>query len=73
MYENENLWPFKCLNCLNEFTEQIGRINAGFQVVCPECRTWLTDHDEEFVVALAQARNGQFDPWGNMVAIKQPR
>ena len=72
-YRDQDPWPFKCPNCLHEFTEQIGRINAGAQVVCPSCRTWLTDHDKEFVVHLAQARDGQFDPWGNMVTLKKSK
>jgi hypothetical protein len=72
LYEAYDPWPFKCSNCLHEFTEQIGRVQAGAQVVCPSCRTWLTDHDKEFVVRLTQARNGIFDPWGHMRLIKKP-
>ena len=72
LYEAQDLWPFKCSNCLHEFTEQIGRVQAGAQVVCPSCRTWLTDHDKEFVVHLTQARNGSFNPWGHMSLIKKP-
>ncbi len=70
MYEDTDFWPFKCPNCRNEFTEQVGRINAGGQVICPQCRIWLTDHDKEFVVHLAKARNGLFDPWGDMFTLK---
>jgi hypothetical protein len=72
MYESNDPWPFKCPNCLHEFTEKIGRIQTGSQVVCNQCGTWLTDHDKQFPVALAKARNGELDPWGNMIRLKKP-
>ena len=71
IYEAKNFWPFKCPNCLYEFAEEIGRINAGTKVICPECHTWLTDHDKQFIVKLTEARNGQFDPWRHMVRFKK--
>ncbi len=72
MYEDTDLWPFKCPNCFHEFTKQIGRVKAGDRVICPDCSTWLTDHDKEFAVYLAQARDGKLNPWGNMIGLKKP-
>lgn len=71
MYEDTDLWPIKCPECHHEFTEQIGRINAGGKITCPGCSLWLTDHHKEFAMALAKARNHEFDPWGNMVRLKK--
>jgi DNA-directed RNA polymerase subunit RPC12/RpoP len=73
MYEDEDFWPFKCPYCLHEFTEQIVRINAGTEVRCPDCRTRFTDHHKQFAVALAEARNGAFNPWRNMVRVQKPK
>ena len=71
MYEVTDMWPIKCPNCFHEFTEQIGRINSGARIICPSCSTWLTDLHKEFRVALAKARNDEFDPWRNMVRLKK--
>lgn len=71
MYENHDFWPFKCPNCRNEFTEQIGRINSGVKVICPECFTWLADYDKRFAVILTEARSGNFDPWEGMLALRK--
>jgi rubredoxin len=68
MYEDTDVWPIKCANCGYEFTEEIGRIEAGDEIGCPECGT---DNDpcEHFSVYLSLARKGEFNPWGHMVRI----
>jgi hypothetical protein len=71
MYEDKDPWPIKCSYCLNEFTKEIAWMKAGGEVRCPECKTVLTDHAKEFVVYLAKARNGEFDPWGHMVRLQK--
>ena len=39
MYEDHDLWPIKCSNCRNEFTEEVGRIKAGNELIrCPDCK-----------------------------------
>jgi len=70
MYADEDFWSFTCSHCLHEFAEQIGLVKAG-AVICPECRTWFTDHYKQFAVALAQARKGQFDLRGNRFTLKK--
>ena len=29
MYTREDLWPIKCPRCFHEFTQHIGRMEAG--------------------------------------------
>ena len=38
MYEDKDPWPFRCPQCGNEFTEEIGRLKAqtpNVEVKCP--------------------------------------
>jgi predicted 2-oxoglutarate/Fe(II)-dependent dioxygenase YbiX len=37
MYTREDLWPIKCPRCFHEFTQHIGRMEAGDKVRCPSC------------------------------------
>ena len=71
MYEEEDSWPIKCRECLNEFTEKIGRLKTDASVRCPECQLLHTYHREEFSLALAQAKKGGLDPWRNMVRLSK--
>jgi hypothetical protein len=73
MYEDDDLWPIKCPHCSYEFTQQIGRIKAGAKVVCPDCKVSLVDHAKQFAMALAKARNGEFNPWGNMIRLQKSK
>jgi hypothetical protein len=72
MYEDEDLWPIKCPECLDEFTEQIGRMKAGQQSRCPGCSLNLRHPKEEFALTLAEAKAGRLDPWGNMLRLQKP-
>ncbi len=72
MYEDTDLWPIKCPSCLNEFTQQIGRIKTSGQTRCPECALTIRHPTEQFIMALAQARDGFLDPWGHMLRIRKP-
>ena len=72
MYTHEDLWPIKCPRCFHEFTQHIGRMEAGDRVRCPSCSLDLPHSREQFGVALAQARAGAFDPWRDMMSIERP-
>ncbi len=69
MYEDEDLWPIKCLECRNEFTEKVGRLKLDTSVRCPECGLLQTYRREEFGLALAQAKEGRLDPWRDMLRL----
>jgi hypothetical protein len=71
MYEDQDPWPIKCLKCLNEFTEKVGRLKAEEAVRCPECGLLHKYSREEFGLALAQAQQGIHNPWRNMLRISK--
>jgi hypothetical protein len=71
MYEDEDEWPIKCLECLNEFTEKIGRLKANEAVSCPECGLSHKYSREEFGLAPTQAQENRFDPWRDMLRIRK--
>ncbi len=72
MYEDKDLWPFKCPQCLKEFTEEIGRLKANPAVICPDCGLRQTDHHKQFGLALAEAQAGRLDPWRDMLTLTKP-
>jgi hypothetical protein len=72
VYEDKDFWPIKCPDCLNEFTEEIGRMKAGAEIRYPDCKIILTDPAKQFLVHLAKARNGELDPWGHMIRLQKP-
>jgi hypothetical protein len=72
MYEDADPWPFRCPKCGEEFTEGIGRLKTQPSVKCPgiintlgpiHCSMTFMVSPEEFGVALAKARRGEYDPW----------
>jgi hypothetical protein len=70
MYEDHELFPFKCSRCLNEFEEQIGRVKTEGAFRCPECGL-LHYGREEFLLYLSEARKGTLDPYGEMLRIRK--
>jgi hypothetical protein len=77
MYKDEDLWPFKCPECGQEFTKEIGWLKTQTPTIAVKCpgildptgpipcpRTLLYD-TEEFRLALAEAKAGRYDPFGN--------
>ena len=56
MYEDKDLWPIKCFDCKEEFTEEIGRIKAGVRSRCPSCELSFPHPHEQFLLALTEAR-----------------
>jgi hypothetical protein len=78
MYEDKDPWPFKCPQCGEEFTKEIGRLKTQAQgheisVKCPGilkdlgpflCPVTIRYSAEEFRLALAEAKAGRFDPFG---------
>ena len=81
MYDDDtDLWPFKCPECGEEFTEQIGTVKANnFHVKCPAitlpgpipCPCTSIYSESDFNRALAEAKKGLRDPWKDMVRIRR--
>jgi hypothetical protein len=74
MYEDEDLWPLKCPECGEEFTEKIGRLKTNLSAKCPgiknpigpiPCPMTVTVSAEELGLALAEAKAGRYDPFRN--------
>ena len=73
MYEDQDLWPIKCLGCTNEFTAKIGWLKSdGSSVCCPNRYLLHQYNHREFLIALAEARNGEFDPFRDMLHVRRP-
>jgi len=74
MYEDDDLWPLKCPECLEEFSEKIGRIKTGERIKCPgaDCTISVRYPPEQFKLMIAQAKAGFLDPWGSMIRPKEP-
>ncbi len=72
MYEDEDFWPIKCFQCKEEFVEKIGRIKAGEETRCPNCGIRYTHPTEQFLLALAEAKQGRHDPWRDMLRLNNP-
>jgi hypothetical protein len=76
MYEDKDPWPFKCPECGEEFTQEIGWLKAQtptISVKCPgiintvgpiPCPVTLRYSGEEFRLMLAKAKAGGHDPFG---------
>jgi hypothetical protein len=75
MYEDKDPWPFKCPECGEEFTKEIGWLKTqdpSINVKCPgiispigpiPCSQTLRYRAEEFSLALAEAKAGRYDPF----------
>jgi hypothetical protein len=81
MYEDKDSWPFKCPECGEEFTKEIGWLKAQsdpIYIKCPAilragpvpCPVTLKYSAKEFGLALAQAKEGRFDPFRDMLRIR---
>lgn len=79
MYEDKDPWPFKCPQCGEEFTEEIGRLKAqargkNISAKCPgiigvgpiRCPITVRYSAEQFLLKLAEAKAGRFDPFGTL-------
>jgi phage FluMu protein Com len=62
MYQDNELWPFTCAHCGEHFQKQIGWLKAHAAIRCPRCLTCHEYRSEEFIVTVAQARKGLYDP-----------
>jgi hypothetical protein len=74
MYEDEDLWPIKCPSCGHEFTEKIGWLKTATVYRCSGaggCNVTLRHPTEQFLLALAEARDRKLDPWGDMLRINK--
>jgi hypothetical protein len=75
MYEDKDLWPFKCPECGEEFTKEIGWLKTqtpNIEIKCPgilntlgpiPCPQTLRYRAEEFRLALSEATAGRYDPF----------
>jgi DNA-directed RNA polymerase subunit RPC12/RpoP len=68
MYEDKDVWPFKCPKCGEEFTEQIGRLKVETTIHCPgqACSMRFKMSPEEFDLALAKAKAASMTPSGTL-------
>ena len=84
MYEDDDPWPFRCQQCGEEFTEQIGQLKAQAPFVSVKCPGMLNRlgrpirgpitlrySAEEFGLILAKAKAGAYDPFGSIWIRKQ--
>jgi hypothetical protein len=71
MYGKDDLWPIACPKCRHEFTEKIERLEAGEKSRCPSCRLNVVHRREQFLLVVAQARAGTFNPWREMISIER--
>jgi hypothetical protein len=84
MYEDKYPWPFRCPECGEEFTEELGRLKTqtkNVSVKCPgiinrlgpiRCPITIRYSAEEFGLVVAEAEAGRFDPWRKMLRINKP-
>jgi hypothetical protein len=75
MYEDKDPWPFKCRECGEEFTKEIGWLKMqapNISIKCPgivnkvgpiPCPVTLQYSAEEFSLMLAKAKAGRYDPF----------
>ena len=68
MYENDDLWPFKCPWCGHGFTERIGRVKSRLVSSCPECSLGFAHDEQEFLFELSEAREGRHNPWWQILS-----
>ena len=71
MYEDQDLWPFKCIGCLTEFTANIGWLETSGSICCPDCYLVHQYSHREFLMALAKARKGEFNPFTSMIHVRR--
>jgi hypothetical protein len=83
MYEDKDAWPFKCPECGEEFTKEIGWLKAQSPVIsvkCPGvlnnlgpilCPNTILCHNEQFRLDLAQAKAGGHDIFRDVWIRKQ--
>jgi DNA-directed RNA polymerase subunit RPC12/RpoP len=71
MYEKHDLWPIACPKCRHEFTEKIEHMEIADKLRCPSCKFNASHPRQQFLVALAQARAGAFNPWRAMMDIQR--
>jgi phage FluMu protein Com len=64
MYEDDKPWPFTCAHCGEHFQKQIGWLKTHAAIRCPHCKTTHEHRSKEFLLAVAQARKGLYDPLG---------
>lgn len=72
MFGMNDLWPIKCANCGEEFTEEVGRIKIVGGVRCPQCECRIDAPSEDFDYMVADANAGRSDPWQGMLRIRKP-
>ena len=72
MYEDKDPWPIRCSECGEEFTEEIGWMKTAIVYRCPVCGARFHHPTEQFLMALAEAREGRLNPWGGMLRISKP-
>ena len=66
MYEDNYPWPIKCGTCLNEFSQEIGRMKAGEELRCPSCKVQFVYSVKEFEREVAETFKLGLDPYRNM-------
>ena len=69
MFEDNEPWPIKCVSCAKEFEQPVRWLKGNNAVRCPLCKVTNKYSNEEFLVALAEAKRGLFDPYGDMVRL----
>ena len=69
MFEDNEPWPIKCVSCAKEFEQPVRWLKGNNAVRCPLCKDTNQYSNEEFLVALAEAKRGLFDPYGDMVRL----
>ena len=69
MFEDNEPWPIKCVSCAKEFEQPVRWLKGNNAVRCPLCKATNQYSNEEFLVALAEAKRGLFDPYGDMVRL----
>jgi hypothetical protein len=85
MYEDKDPWPFRCPQCGEEFTKEIGWLKAqapNIEVRCPgilnpvgpiSCPVTLRYSAKEFRLVLAKAQAGRHDPSGQRGSARSTR
>ena len=71
MYEDDDSWPIKCPICKDEFSKKIGSMKAGEELRCSDGHR-IAYSKEQFLLQLAEAKRGSFDPWGHMLRVHKP-
>lgn len=61
MFDDDGLWPCKCIECGHEWYSSIAAIRADAEVVCSACGGRNSIANAEFDSALRAARAGSYD------------